>query len=368
VKENIKIAFVIGTRAQLIKTAPLMKLLEEKKIDYRFIYTAQHNATIKKLIFDFKIKSPDYTVVNWQNEAKTIRLFIGNWLIKVIYALIFKRRKIIPFKKGIIITHGDTTTAVWGALLGKFTGNKVMHLESGLRSYNIFNPFPEELNRIITFYLTDVYVCPNQWALENLNKFSGIKLNIQNNTQYDSLKIALDNINNIELNLPKERFFVASIHRYEHIFNKKKLFKIIEILTQISTRFKCIFVLHPSTEKQLLKYDLIYKLNQKNSILFYPRLEFFKFIKLIHHAEFVLTDGGSNQEELSYMGKPTIILRQNTERIEGINKNAILSKMNMSQIEEFLNSYQNYITPCLDADDRPSEKIYSWLLTNKYIK
>lgn len=357
---SIKIAFILGTRAQIIKTAPLMKLMEEKNLSYRFVYTAQHRITIANLLRNFGLRDPDYTVVKWEREAKTIRLFLGSWLVRMIFALLFQRKRVLPFRKGVIITHGDTATTLWGALLGKLTGNKVMHLESGLRSFNLFNPFPEELNRIITFYLSNIYVCPNSWAANNVRRFKGVKLNMGGNTQMDTLKIALHNIDAVELNIPTLKYFVASIHRYEHIFKKRTLFKVVDIIKVLSEKYRCIFVLHPATEKQLIKYRLINELKKEN-IEFYPRLDFFRFIKLIYHSEFVVTDGGSNQEELSYMGKPTLILRKYTERLEGLGQNAVLSKLNRNKVENFVNDYENYKRPVQNNTVSPSKRVLEWL-------
>lgn len=339
-----------------------MKTLQDYGYDYRFIYTAQHKTTVENLINNFKIKKPDFTVVKWEEEAKTLKLFLGFWLLKVFFSLFFKSKKILPFKKGIVITHGDTTSAVWGALLGKLTRNKVMHLESGLRSFNILSPFPEELNRLITFYLTDIYACPNQWAVDNLKKFKGIKLNTENNTQIDSLRIALDNINKISFKTPDYNYAVISIHRYENIFSEKRLNEIVEIINNVADTIKCIFVLHPATEKQLDKYGLTNKISP--NVKFSPRLDFFEFVKLFSKSEFVITDGGSNQEELSYIGKPTLILRNYTERNEGLNRNAVLSKFDHNVIDNFIHNYQAYSYESSGFNGSPSLKIFEWLKNN----
>ncbi len=355
---KIPIYIVVGTRAQLIKTAPVMLELDKRGINYSFIYTAQHFETIDEIRKEFGLKQPDIVVVK-PEETKTLGLF-GKWFIKAFWKLFRNRKNFIP-QKGLLITHGDTTSCVWGALLGKLTGCKVMHLESGLRSFNIFKPFPEELNRLITFQLTDIYVCPNKWALNNLRKHKGIKINTRENTLYDAVNLALNaqfKPNNIKL--PKKHI-VASIHRFEHIFNKKKLKKIVELVSIAADKYPVIFILHPVTKKQLKKTKLLDYLVNNKRIIISDRLSFFRFITLINRSEFVITDGGSNQEELSYLGKPTIILREVTERIEGLGKNALLIELDENKFKHFLDNYQNYKRPKKVVKTSPSKIIVDWI-------
>ena len=352
---------VIGTRAQLIKTAPVMKEMEERKIDYTFIYTAQHKETIDGIIKNFGIKNPDINL-GTNKEAKTIRLF-GKWMFRMLSVLIFKRKKLIP-RAGLMITHGDTATCVWGAMLGKLTGCKVMHLESGLRSFNLLKPFPEEIIRLITFRLTDVYVCPNKWALNNLKNYGGIKINTEMNTQYDSVMLVLKNLNKIKVDLPNGKFCVVSIHRFEHIFDKKKFSEIIRIVDKVSKKMLVIFVLHPATVKQIDNLGYRERLESNKNIILNKRLPFFEFIKMVYKTEYVITDGGSNQEELYYLGKPTLILRDVTERTEGLGKNAVLAKFDDKVIDGFICNYSKYKTNEIKVKNQPSKIIVNWIEKN----
>lgn len=348
---------VVGTRAQLIKTAPVMKEMDKVGIQYSFIYTAQHRETIDEIRKDFGLKDPDY-VVTIGEEAKTISLF-GKWLIAILKLLIFDN-KIIISKPGLLLTHGDTVTTVWGALLGKITGCKVMHLESGLRSFNLLKPFPEEINRLITFKFTDIFVCPNDWAVGNIQKYKKVIINTKNNTQYDAVHLAVNDKSILGVKLPP-KYAVISIHRFENIFNTKKFKQIINIITTISNHIHCIFVLHPATIKQMEKIGLKEILKKNRNITLLKRLSFFKFIKLVNKSQFVVTDGGSNQEELSYLGKPALILRDVTERIEGLNKNAVLSKFDKGIVEKFLDDYKKYIQQPLKLNMSPSKIIINWI-------
>ena len=337
------IHFVIGTRAQLFKMAPIMLECERQKLKWRWVYAAQHKETIQQTLDTFGLPKPEYTIVDWNTEAKTMGK-IWLWFIKMMLALPKSNKILAGYtgKKNIVLTHGDTLTTWLGALMGKLTRTKVMHVESGLRSFNIWKPFPEEINRLITFRLSDYFASPGKWAVDNLKKYKGIKINTKMNTQVDTIKFGLDNCEKAKINLPKSKYVVASIHRYENIFKKERFEKIIEELEIISKKFAVLFVQHPATFIQLDKLSLRDRLDKNKNVKMLPRLEYLPFIKIIKHAEFVITDGGGNQEELYHMGKPTLIFRNETERQEGLGKTAVISKLDPEIIEKFIINYKKY--------------------------
>ena len=353
-----KIYVVIGTRAQLIKMAPLMALMQQEKIDYEFIYTAQHRETITRILQDFHVKDPDRTIYA-KSEASTLTKFFGwggSMLIKLL-----NPKKIFP-EKGIVLTHGDTATTAWAAIVARLAGCKVAHVESGIRSFNLFEPFPEEIMRLITFHFSDIYFCPNEWAVNNLTKYKGTKVNLGLNPVYDSVKTAINS--NVEIELPAEKYAVVSIHRFENIFTAKLEHTIIPLLEKIADHgFVLFFVLHPSTRNVLQKNNMkLYKrLENNKKIVLKERLPYFEFLKLLYNSEFVITDGGSNQEELSYLGKPTLLFRDVTERIEGLEENVVISHFDTNIITEFVQNYKKMQTTFKDVKISPSMVIVNYL-------
>lgn len=356
------IHFVIGTRAQLFKMAPIMLECEKRGLKWRWVYAAQHKDTMRQTLRTFGLPKPDYTIVKWDTEAKTMgKMWL--WFAKMLFSL-FKSKKILAGytgKHNIVLTHGDTLTTWLGALIGKLTRTKVMHVESGLRSFNVWKPFPEEINRLITFQLSDYYICPGDWAVDNLKKYKGKKINTKMNTQVDTIKFGLENCDTAKVGLPKSKYVVVSIHRYENIFKKERFDQILSEIENIAKFFTVLFVQHPATYIQLDKLSLRSRLENNKNIKLLPRLEYLPFVKTIKHSEFVITDGGGNQEELYHLGKPTLLFRDETERQEGLGKTAVISKLDPVIIKKFMSNYKDYRQKTAFPKHSPSRIIVDWL-------
>jgi UDP-N-acetylglucosamine 2-epimerase (non-hydrolysing) len=352
------IHFVIGTRAQLFKMAPIMLECEKRGLQWRWVYTAQHKETIEQTLNTLGLPKPDYTVIEWNTEAKTMAN-MGKWMVKMLLSLLHSKKVLGGYtgKKHIVLTHGDTFTTWLAALFAKLTRTKVMHVESGLRSFNMLKPFPEEINRLITFRLSDYYACPGDWALNNLKKYKGIKINTKDNTQIDTIRFGLLHADEADFEIPKHKYVVASLHRYENIFKKERFTQIVEELIKISEKFPILMVQHPATFVQLDKFDLRSKLEASKNIKLLPRLEYLPFIKVVKYSEFVITDGGGNQEELYHMGKPTLLFRGETERQEGIGTTALVSNLDSAIINDFVKNYKSYVHEPTSKTLSPSSMI-----------
>lgn len=362
------IHFYIGTRAQLFKMAPIMLECDKRKLQWRWIYTAQHKETIQNSLDTFGLPKPDYTIVNWNTEAKTKAKMLKWFLLMLLSVL--KSKKILDGYTGtnnILLTHGDTFSTWFGALTAKLTRTKVMHVESGLRSFNIREPFPEEINRLITFKLSDYYACPGSWAVNNLSKYKGIKINTKMNTQIDTLEFGIKHAESVDMDIPKKKYIVVSIHRYENIYNAKRFEQIVEAIERISEKYYTLIVQHPATKIQLEKLGYKERLANNKNIKLLPRLEYLQFIKIVKYSEFVITDGGGNQEELYHMGKPTLIFRNETERKEGLGSTALLSGLNRTKIDDFVKNYKKYIRNRVVNKNSPSRMIVNFLVKNNYV-
>ncbi len=315
--------FVIGTRAQLIKVAPVMHEFEEKNIPLFLLMTGQHKETMNDLLLEFRIKTKPIHAVEANERSSIASLLL--WLPKAYLATKTKINSIKEDCKGAsanIFVHGDTLTTLLSAYCGKRTSCKVIHLESGLTSGNLWNPFPEEIIRRLVFKVTDLAFCPDEKSAQHMKDISSAEIiNTNGNTIFDALELVAHNETAQPNNAP---YAVASIHRFDNIYNETRLKNIVDKLGEISNIINIKFVLHPATIKRLKKYNLYEKLERQNNIFLVNRMSYAGFIKTTMQSAFVLTDGGSNQEELAYLGIPTIIMRKCTERIDGLGSNAIM--------------------------------------------
>lgn len=328
----MNIVCIIGTRAQLIKMAPVLLIMEKKGVQYRLIFTGQHSITMRELLEDFEVKTKPYFLYQGR-EVTSVPLMLL-WTLRILTLMTLKHKDIfgeITRGKDAVLVHGDTVSTLVGGIAGYLLGMRVVHVESGLRSFDFSNPFPEELIRIILFRLSSLAYCPGRWACRNLEKYNVEKVNTVENTLLDSVEIAKHSACD-ELYVLPERYGVISLHRFENVFRGERLVHIVSEIEKISAKYKLAFVLHPSTESRLEKAGLIDRLKENNNIVLMPRMSYFPFIKLVRKSLFVVTDGGSNQEELYYLRIPTFILRVATERKEGLGTNAFLVRPDSDDI------------------------------------
>lgn len=355
-----KIYIVLGTKAQLIKMAPIMVELNKNNIPYRFIFTGQHRETIQELLNIFKLKKPDITLHSGKDITKINQMFI--WSLKILFNTLVHKRQIFPNKDGIILVHGDTFSTLLGALMGKIGNQKVGYVEAGLRSFELFNPFPEELIRRVVSGISDIHFCPGDFAMQNSQKYMGVKINTKQNTLLDSLNLALSNKDiKVKYGIPRTKYCIFSIHRFENIFFKKQLSKIVTYINNYQKKIKVLFILHKPTEERLKEFRLYNKLLKYKNVELRSRYDYFSFIKLLNKSEFLVTDGGSNQEECYYLGKPCLLLRKTTERKEGVGQNAILSNFNWEIIQNFIKDYKRYIYKINNSFSKPSRIIIKYL-------
>lgn len=349
---------VIGTRAQLFKMTPVMLECERRGLEWRWIYAAQHRDTFAQTLEFFGLPPADHTIVDWDTEAKTVSKMLV-WTSRMSVALARSRRILagLTGSDHIVLTHGDTTTTVFGALLGRLTGTTVMHVESGLRSHNILNPFPEELNRLLTFRLASYYACPGDWAVANVARYRGVKVNTHENTQLDVLAYGLEHLDRASLEVPDEPYVVLSSHRFENLYNRDRFRRIIETAERAAERFPVLLPQHPVTAGQITRQGYRSRLESNPNIRLLPRLEYENYLKAIVGSEFVMTDGGGNQEELYHLGKPTLILRTGTERQEGLGETAVVSGLDQEVIADFMEHYPRYRRPRAVREASPTRII-----------
>ncbi|MEO0076044.1 MAG: UDP-N-acetylglucosamine 2-epimerase [candidate division WOR-3 bacterium] len=326
---------LIGTKGQLVKTAPVMKELQDRKIPYIYIQTDQHPSLNRELETRFGLKSPDLFL--WRSEKDLVKLTdMPIWFITCLINAL-KYRSVFT-KEKILITHGDTMSTLLACLIGKIFSLKIAHIEAGLRSYSIWHPFPEELIRRLSSKFAHLLFAPSDWASKNLHNERGKIVNTKQNTVYDTLA----NYVQKETKQNSEKYVVAAIHRQETIYNQNRFRKAIEYVEIVAEKFQIIYIIHKTSEHQLKQFGLYQRLTTNPKIKISGYLEYITFMNLVKNSEFVMSDGGGLQEETYFLDVPCLILRDRTEREIGLNETAFLAGFDDEKIKYFLDNYQKF--------------------------
>jgi len=310
-----KIITIFGTRPEAIKMAPLIKELEKREeIESKVCVTAQHREMLDQVLELFDIK-PDFDLNIM--ETKQTLTGITN---KVLEGLeeVFKEEK-----PDMILVHGDTTTTFAGSLAAFYQQIKVGHVEAGLRTFNKYFPFPEEMNRKLTGSLTDLHFSPTKGSKENLLR-EGIKesdIYITGNTVIDAMKHTVeenyifesDELNNIDFN---KKVIMITAHRRENWgLGIQNICIALNKIVEENSDVELIYLVHLNP---VVKDVVFERLGGKDRIHLLSPLDTKETHNLMNKSFMVMTDSGGLQEEAPHLGKPVLVLRDVTERPEAV--------------------------------------------------
>ncbi|EAI0282226.1 UDP-N-acetylglucosamine 2-epimerase (non-hydrolyzing) [Campylobacter lari] len=319
-----KILVVFGTRPEAIKMAPLVKIMENRNdIDFKICVTAQHRQMLDQILDVFDIK-PDYDL-NIMSENQD--------LYDITFKILCGMKNILnDFRPDIVLVHGDTTTASAAALAAFYQKIKVAHIEAGLRTYNLYNPWPEEANRQIVGVLSGIHFAPTTKSAENLIKEGKDKKNIfvTGNTVVDALFYMVEKIKNniifktkILYSIDNEyrksdnrKFILVTGHRRENF--GESFLQICEALKTIAINNPNIDIVYPVHLNPNVQKPVKSILSDITNIYLINPLKYEEFIYLMSNCYFIITDSGGVQEEAPSLGKPVLVMRETTERPEAI--------------------------------------------------
>ncbi|EDO6595197.1 UDP-N-acetylglucosamine 2-epimerase (non-hydrolyzing) [Campylobacter coli] len=319
-----KILIVFGTRPEAIKMAPLVKIIEKKNnIDLKVCVTGQHRQMLDQILYIFDIK-PDYDLDIMREDQDLYDI-----TLKILYGM---KNVLDDFKPDIVLVHGDTTTASTVALSAFYKKITIAHIEAGLRTYNLYNPWPEEANRQIVGVLSSIHFAPTVKSAENLTKEGKNKKNIfiTGNTVIDALFYVLKKIDD---SLEFRTQIINSVKKQYKIKNERKFILVTghrrenfgEGFLQICEALKTIAIdnpdldvvypvhLNPNVQKPVKTF-----LSNISNIYLINPLKYEEFIYLMSNCYLIITDSGGVQEEAPSLGKPILVMRETTERPEAI--------------------------------------------------
>ncbi len=331
-----KVMFVFGTRPEAIKMAPLVKMFQKDTINFKTIVcvTAQHRQMLDQVLNLFEIK-PDYDLDIMQQGQDlydiTSRVLTG---IKQV---------LISEKPDVVLVHGDTTTTMAASLAAFYQQIPVGHVEAGLRTNNIYSPFPEEINRQITGRISTYHFAPTPLSKENLLKENVNDKNIfvTGNTVIDALYWVVDKIRNNEslqqelskqilnfgydvsrLNNNKKLVLITGHRRENFGYGFISICKAIETLNQKYPNVDFVYPMHlnPNVRKPIQQ---VFGIDIQKNMFFIEPLDYLPFVYLMEKSYLILTDSGGIQEEAPGLGKPVLVMRNTTERPEAVDAGTV---------------------------------------------
>lgn len=321
------IGIAFGTRPEWLKVRPVINVLKKNNYPHKIIFTGQHNTLIEKdFYFDRKIE-----ITNGSNRLDSV------------FCSILNKEEIYKDITSVIV-QGDTASAFAVALAAFHRKIKVIHLEAGLRSFDIENPYPEEFYRKAISALANINFCVSEIGEKNLKdeKISGEIYTVGNTV--------LDNIPNMEIEYGNK--ILITMHRRENHDIIKEWFHVLEKLAQQNKNLEFILPIHPNPNVKKHRHLL-------KAVKVVEPMKHRELLENIASCKFIITDSGGLQEESSFLKKKSIVCRKTTERTEGLNTFSFLCK-NPENLQQFFNKINEdcYIDlPCPYGDGKASFKI-----------
>ncbi len=374
-----RIMLVFGTRPEAIKLAPLIKEFESRPELFETIVcvTAQHRQMLDEVLEVFSIV-PNYDLDVMRENQNLAEVFC-----RVLQSMMIV---IEEAKPDYVIVHGDTSTCFAAALSAFYTKTKVLHVEAGLRTHDISSPFPEEMNRQLVGRISSYHFSPTLLNKANLLR-EGVpekQILVTGNTIVDALQYInswLDTSNSpLSVQIQEKlksilnfdwrlgRFVLITAHRRENFGQPlANIFDSIKILASEYPHYQFVFPLHPNPNVQEQASSSLSKIKNVSLI---PALDYLSFIELLRYCHFVITDSGGVQEEAPSFGRRLLILRNNTERPEGlVSDQAYIVGSNQDEIlrngRELLKAdqldFQSHGEPNPFGDGRASQRIVKFI-------
>lgn len=341
----------IGTKAQYIKMAPLLWRMDESGVDYRLVDSGQHAALAAGFRREMSLREPDLRLGN-DRDVDSIQGALC-WTVGLLRRLLSGkrlRREVYDGHDGICVVHGDTPTTLLSALMTKRAGLPLAHVEAGLRTHNWFQPFPEEAIRVLVGRMADVLFAPDAKAAAELEA-QGVKGRIVST----SANTVAETLRAVAVEANQSGPAVVTMHRVENLYRRRRCETLVATVEKLASSTPVRWYLHGPTERSLAG-DSRSRLVEAGVELL-PLAGHADFLDSLAAAPFVITDGGSVQEECALLGVPTLLWRDRTDRGDGMGRNVVLSHYDPEVTGAFLADPQRYRRPQRSPAVSPSSEI-----------
>ena len=348
----------LGTKAQYIKTAPVLHELERRGVPVRLIDSGQHASLAEDLRRELGVAEPDVRL----HEGSDITSIpaAARWAGAIAARLLSRRRcrRLFGDDARVVLVHGDTPSTLLAALLARRAGVAVVHLEAGLRSRSLLHPFPEELIRLAVMRLSTLLVAPSAEAEANLQamRLRGRVVAVGANTTVESVAASAPPA------LPGSGPAIVTMHRVENLHRRKAVDGFVDLVERLAARGPVTFVVHGPTRPVLAARRLDERL-RRAGVELVDLLPHHDFVARLAAAPLAVVDGGSIQEECALLGVPTLLWRERTERSDGLGANVVLSRYDPAAVDAFLADPERWRRPPAALDGaRPSAAIVDAVL------
>jgi UDP-N-acetylglucosamine 2-epimerase (non-hydrolysing) len=377
-----KILIVFGTRPEAIKMAPLVKAFQNHQdaFETKVCVTAQHREMLDQVLDLFEI-IPDYDL-NIMKAGQDLYDITANVLLGM-------KTVLQEYKPDIVFVHGDTTTTFAASLAAFYQQIKIAHIEAGLRTGDIYSPWPEEANRQLTTQITAYHFAPTSTSKNNLLKENVNEKNITvtGNTVIDALFLALEKIknnaqlkqdivssiqnaiNNSNFTIENSKFILVTGHRREN--HGQGFINICSALKEIALKNKDLYIIYPVHLNPNVQKPVKELLSNVENIHLIEPLLYEQFIYMMEKSYFIITDSGGVQEEAPSLGKPVLVMRDTTERPEALEAGTVKlvgtnSDLIIKEAQDLLSNPEAYEKMALShnpyGDGTACKKILSFLL------
>lgn len=335
----IKISIIAGARPNFMKIAPIIHEIQKRandRIKYRLIHTGQH--------YDSKMSNTFFEELNIPEPDVNLNCGGGSQALQTANIMVAFENELLANPANYVLVVGDVTSTMACSIVAKKLGTKVIHVEAGIRSGDI--TMPEEINRIVTDSLTDVYFTTTQQANQNLINlgFDKDRIFLVGNVMIDTLLYNLNKLTKPKIwdsfQLNKENYFVLTLHRPSNVDDVNGFSELLKVISENTGNMPVIFPMHPRTKQNYLNAGCSF-----NNIYVVDPMGYLEFNYLVKNAKAVITDSGGITEETTVLGIPCFTLRENTERPEtvDIGTNSLIGTdqaLIKIALKNFVNGYQ----------------------------
>ena len=347
---------VWGTKAEAIKVAPVLCEMDRRGVPYRLVETGQHGAYLPGLRERLAVREPDVRL-GGGSDANTLSA-AARWAVGLVGLLFSRdglRSRVFGGHDGVCLVHGDTPSTLLATLMARRAGLPVAHLESGLRSGSFRHPVPEELMRVLVMRRSATCFAPGAVSAANLRSM-GLAARIVETSGNTGLEALRDAVADVQ---PGSGPVVATMHRVENLHRSERFDGFLDLLGRLDR--PATFVVHPPTDGVLARKGgrvAVEDLGVTTSDL----VPYDEFVTMLAAAPFVITDGGSIQEECARLGVPTLLWRDRTERPDGVGDNVLVSRYDDDLVDGFLADPERSRRARRLGDEQPAAEVVDVLV------